>query len=161
MSDSTTIVIFALIVVAIFAIHIGIGVHNWLIILEYEREVEIYFEYADRASDAKTKADYFNQFIAAIEENELTEGPSSAWFQEQPNALLEENYKVAKSLQKRLNELALMDENSESYQYGMRQVTTQEFCWFPIQTFSDGYLLTNGGIQLLPTGTYDRCHNSD
>ena len=141
---------------------IGGGINNWLVDLEYQREVGKYFEYADRAADAKTKLDYFNQYVTAIETEELNEGASSVWFQDQPNALLEDNYKVAKSLQFRLNTTAQLDPGSFEYTQNMNQITLQEFCWFPTEAFNQGYLVKHGawGAALVPTGTYDRCHTS-
>ena len=150
--------------VVVFLIAFGaITYYDWTINLEFEREIEVHFEYADRASDAGVKAAEFNKFIAALEEHELTKGPTSKLFQEQPNSQLDLNYQAAKSLQKRLNELASLDPLSDAYQYGMRQVTTQEFCWFPIQAFKDAYSLRHGGIlyPLTPGGARDLCHTSD
>lgn len=136
------------------------GYNNWLVGLEYQREIGVYFEYADRASDAKLKSENFNKYVSALEEHGLTEGATSIYFKEQPNAQLGENFKVAKSLQKRLNSLAEMDEASEAYQYGMRQVTMQEFCWFPTYPFYQAYALKHGawGVALTPGGAYDRCY---
>ncbi len=142
---------------------VGIGVHDWLIGLEFEREIETHFEFADRASDAITKSMYFDQFIVAIEKHGLIDGSNSKLFKEQPNADLSRNYAVAISLQNRLHDIAQMDPLSEEYQYGLRQLTLQEFCWFPINAFEQGYSLNNGGIlrPLVPAGNYDRCHTAD
>ncbi len=142
---------------------IGVGVHDWLIDLEFERVIETHFEFADRASDAETKSLYFDQFVEAIEKHGLTEGANSKLFKDQPNADLTRNYNIAISLQNRLHDLAEMDPLSEEYQYGLRQLTLQEFCWFPINAFQQGYSLNNGGIlrPLVPQDNYDRCHTAD
>ena len=149
-----------LLIVALFGYLGAVQYNHWIVGMEYEREIERYFDFADSASDAKLKADYFNQFIASIEKHELTEGTTSVLFQEQPHASLADKYKIAKSLQKRLNELASMDENSEQYQYGMRQVTNQEFCWFPINSFHDAYMIKQGawGVALLPATPQNLCY---
>jgi capsular polysaccharide biosynthesis protein len=160
---SKILIIPTLVIIGLIAVGVNAAVTHYFVGMEFEREVEIYFDYADQASDAKTKAEYFNQFVTAVETHGLTEGPVSMFWQEQPQSQLEEKYKVAKSLQKRLNEIAQMDEMSEEYQYGMRQVTTQEFCWFPINSFHDAYMLRHNawGDALAPPAPYNLCGSSD
>lgn len=152
-------VLFLIILLLISGALIYGAVYNWLISLEYEREVGKYFEFADRASDAKTKADYFNQYISALESEGLTTGASSIFFQEQPNALLEDNYKVAQSLQTRLNSVATLNSTSFEYATHMQQITLQEFCWFPEHAFWQGYALKHGawGSALSPYDVVNRC----
>jgi hypothetical protein len=133
---------------------------NWQLTLEYERNVEVYFNYADRASDAKTKSSYFNQYMEALEKYDLIQGCNAIYFCEQPNASLEKNYIVAKSLQNRLTELSLLDEKETAYQLGMTQMTENEFCWFPTGTFYQKYMLDRGGwgVAITPEYPTDLCN---
>ena len=162
MGEDSILAIFLILFLITAIVLIGGGFNNWFVSMEFQRNIEVYFEYADRASDAGEKAKSYNLFIDKLVEYGLTNGSSSVWFKDQPNALLEKNFDVAKSLQKRLNELASMDTLSPEYQYGMRQVTQQEFCWFPIKAFEQAYLLTHGawGGALTPRGVEDRCNGS-
>lgn len=152
----------ALFIIIMIIIGANAIITHYLVGMEFERNVEKYFTFADQASDAKQKAEYFNQFIDAVEEHELTEGSVSLFWKEQPHASLSDKYKVAKSLQKRLNELAILNATSEAYQYGMRQVTTQEFCWFPINSFHDAYMLRHNawGNAIAPPEPRNLCGNN-
>lgn len=135
------------------------GYYNWITDMAYQREIGIYFKYADRASDASTKSEYFNQYVDAIEKEGLTEGCTSIFYCEQPNAQLKDNYKALKSLQTRLNELKQLDEKETAYQLGMTQMTENEFCWFPIEPFRQAYMLRNGawGDSITPDGVSNMC----
>lgn len=135
------------------------GINNWLVGLKYQETIGVYFEYADRSSDAQTKADYFNKYVEALKAEGLDQGSTSIFFQEQPNASLEDNFKVAQSLQARLNSIATMNPLSPEYQFAMQQVTMQEFCWFPTSSFYQGYALEHGawGMSITPAGVYNRC----
>lgn len=151
----------------VFAVALVIGtailiygvVNNYFVGLEYQRVLGKHFEYADRASDAITKAEYFNAYVSAIENEGLTEGCSAVFFCEQPNASLTDNYKVALSLQTRLNDIAEMNPKSMEYANAMDQITLKEFCYFPTNAFGQGYMLKHGawGAALVPLGVYDRC----
>ena len=157
-----TFTIVSLVVMTIFIAYASIaGYNNWLVGMQYEREVGTFFTYADRASDAKTKADYFNQYVDALEKNNLIKGCGVMYFCNQPNAQLAENFKVAKSLQVRLNELKLLDEKETAYQLGMTQMTENEFCWFPTGIFEQAYALNHGawGLALTPIGTHNMCED--
>lgn len=63
-----------------------VGYNNWQTGLAYDRDIGGYFEYADRASDAKVKADNFNKYINALESNGLTTGENSVWYTNQPTS---------------------------------------------------------------------------
>ena len=131
--------------ICLFCIWLIVGAwYNWTINMEYQRNVGIYFQYSDRASDAKTKSMYFDQYVTALEKYNLTTGCSAIYFCEQPNASLKDNFKVVKSLQKRLTELAKLDEKETAYQLGMTQMTENEFEYFPEDPFRQKYLLDRG-----------------
>lgn len=152
-------IIFILIVGAGAGLLLYGGINNWFLQLEFEREIGGHFDYADRSSDAITKLAYFNKFIAGIEKHELNTGKNSIFFQEQPKSSLDENYKVAKSLQLRLETISKIDPSSFEYSNNMQQITLQEFCWFPIAVFEQGYLLKKGGwgLALFPPEVQNRC----
>lgn len=153
--------IITLSILALLVVFIGnAGLQHYFIGMEYDREIGGYFEYADRTSSAEKKAEYFNNYVNALKENGLDTGYSSVFWTEQPEASLSDNFEVAVSLQDRLNKLANMSHESDGYQDGMRQVTMQEFCWFPENVFKQAYYLSNGhwGIALTPTEPYDRCY---
>ena len=148
------------IILAVIVVYASIASYiNWQVDMEYQRNVGTFFTYADRASDAKTKASYFNQYMTALEKYDLTEGCSSVLYCEQPNAQVKDNYKAAKSLQTRLNELAKLDEKETAYQLGMQQMTENEFCWFPVEPFNQKYLKDHGawGAAVFPNGAYNSC----
>lgn len=78
---------------------------------------------------------------------------------EHQKSSLDENYKVAKSLQSRLEAISKLDPETSEYSNNMQQITLQEFCWFPIAVFEQGYLMKNGGWgwALLPPEVENRC----
>lgn len=132
---------------------------NWIVGLQYERELGQYFSYADSASDADTKSQYFGQYISAIEKLGYNKGVNSILYKEQPNADLTKKFKVAQSLQLRLQKLSTLDETDTAYQLGMTQINDNEFCWFPANAFEQKFHLEHGdwGVALTPEDPYNRC----
>jgi len=148
--------IIILVVVSYFGYYIWYAVQ---VSYRFDTTIGDKFELSDRASDAKTKLMYLDQFIDALRANDLTEGQSAIFFP-RPSSDLAENYRTVLSLRARLAELADMDPNSMQYQQGMTQITLQEYCWFPINIFKQGYKLKNGiwwEGALLPTDVQNRC----
>lgn len=135
------------------------GYHNWEVELKYQRDVQQFFEYADRSSDAVTKAKFFDQYIDALERNGLTYGTNSVFFTDQPNSNVTNNYIVAQSLSTRLHELSKLNQSEMSYQLGMQQITLQEFCWFPSDSFYQRYALDHGawGDAIFPPSVSNHC----
>ena len=125
---------------------------------KFDREIGDLFELADRASDASTKYNYLKQFGEALEKNGLTEGQSALYWP-RPTSDLAHNYNASKSLLLRLEYLSKLDPKSFEYQTGMQQITLQEFCWFPIDIFRNGYLLKNGvwHLSVVPVDVENRC----
>lgn len=152
--------IIVLVIFAVFMAYVGIVSYgHWILTLDYKENIGGYFTFADQASDAKTKAGYFNQYVEAIEKAGLTKGCNSVYFCEQPNSKMEDKYKVLKSLQIRLNELSKLQETETAYQLGMTQMTENEFCWFPQNSFLQHYALQHGywGMAISPPDTYNIC----
>lgn len=125
---------------------------------EFNKAVGDNFELADRASDAPTKLMYYEKFMVALNQYGLTHGPTAV-FWNKPTSMLENNYAAAVSLENRLKTLTHTDPGSSQYQFGMQQVTTNEFCWFPIDIFEQGWYLQHGvwGSALTPQDVSDRC----
>lgn len=151
------------ILVALAIIWVGsICYNNWQTGLAYQRDIGGFYEYADRASDAKIKAEDFNKYINALQVNGLTNGSNSVFYTNQPTSILENDFQTAKSLQTRLNVLANMDENNPGYQFGISQIN-QEFCWYPDTSFEHAYFIKHGqwGVALWPVQQENKCDSSN
>lgn len=147
-------IIFGLLGFGIYA-----GITNYLIGLDYQKDIGGYYDYADRSSDAKTKSEYFNKYIDALQEHNLHTGVNSIFWSDLPKASLDDNFKVALSIQDRLNKLATADPNSIGYGTAMEQLTKQEFCWFPEEAFIQKYSWNHGAwwTALAPSTPYNHC----
>lgn len=160
MGGGTAVTAIVLIILIVFC---GFGGwNNTVVHYNFDKEIGDYFENSDRASTAVEKLGYFNQFLAAVEREGLTSGQTSIFWQ-RPVGDLANAYKVALSLQARLEQLSQMDPMTSEYQFGMNQVTTNEYCWFPLSTFYQGYALMHGawGDAITPASDVDRCHTND
>jgi hypothetical protein len=148
-------IILIVLVVAYFGYYVWFSVQ---VDYRFDTQIGDKFELSDRASDAKTKLMYLDQFIEALKANGLTEG-QTAIFWPRPTSDLAQNYNTVLSLRERLAQLADMEPNSMQYQQGMTQITLQEYCWFPINIFKQGYELKNGiwWAALLPHDVQNRC----
>jgi hypothetical protein len=111
---------------------------------EFDKFIQGKFDTADRSSDAITKSKYYDQMIGAMISEHLNEGKASIFQNDKPQADLPTQFDVAKSLQNRLHSLARMNPDSMQYQQGMSQISLQEFCWFPMDVFEQGYMLKHG-----------------
>lgn len=151
-----------LICLIIMGVAIYGGINNWLVSLQYQRDMGGFFDYADRASDANTKLFYFDKYMQAIKDNELTQGDSSLLFTNQPQANLANEYKVALSLQQRLIDLNQTNPETMQYHMGMQEISMTEFCWFPDNVFWQGYALKHGawGAALMPASIDNSCATS-
>jgi len=159
--DSST--IGAIVFIGLLILGLGVLINgawiNWQVSLQYQRDIGGFFEYADRASDAKTKSMYFDKYVDALNKEGLSSGYSSVYFQNQPEANLANEWNVATSLQERLHALTKMDENTMQYQQGIQQISITEFCWFPDGAFEQGYDLKHGawGSALTPYKVENSC----
>src|SRR5574337_6405 len=97
-------------VLGIFAVGIIIlgygGYVNWQVGLAYDRDIGGFFEYADRASDAKTKSMYFDKFVSAIKKEGLDTGYSSVFYQNQPEANLANDWNTTMDNGKSMKDMA-------------------------------------------------------
>ena len=91
----------------------------------YEKEVQSYWDLADKSSTIEEKSKYIDQFVAQFEKPEF-QGKHSALIFKTPNNSFEYNFNALKSLQTRLNEIKTMDMTSFEYQTAIQQITQQE-----------------------------------
>jgi len=134
------------------------GAANWVNVgYAWDRGFGDIFELADRASDACTKAKFLGDFNNRLIAEGLNEGQSAAFYP-RPTSDLASNFNVSKSLELRLVELCKLPQSDPAYQFGMNQVTLQEFCWFPINIFKQAYFMRHGiwGIYM-PKDVENRC----
>lgn len=91
---------------------------------DYENTIGSYWSLADKASSLNAKADYLNQFVAAVEAAHLD--GNDALFLKTPDNSIEQNMLALHSLQSRMNEIRGMDVTSFAYQQAIQQITAQE-----------------------------------
>ncbi len=91
---------------------------------EYNVRIGSYWDLSVKASTIPAKADYLNQFVAAVDSAHL-EGNNAMVFRT-PNNSYTENRKALGTLQVRLGEIRGMDVASFQYQQAISQITAQE-----------------------------------
>lgn len=134
-------------IMAILAILLGVAVNGayqqnvWG--YQYQNDVQQYFEKADRSATLKDKAQAFDQYVVALEKENLTQGKSTMWPWPHATSDLGYNFQIVKTLQTRLHEVQNIDPNSYAYADQNRQII-QEFCWFPNEPFEYAYLMHHG-----------------
>src|SRR6266550_3352381 len=105
----------------------------WLVVMivgdvltsyQYERQVGSFWELSVKASTLDKKADYLDQFVAAIDSAHLS-GYNAVWLQTPDNSIAQ-NMVALHSLQKRMAEIRGMDVTSFAYQQAISQITAQE-----------------------------------
>jgi hypothetical protein len=147
------------ILIALFLIYMFIGLVSSVFIgYNFDREIGQWFELSDKASTIDKKLDYIEKFDAAIQKYDLTEGQTTIFFPTRETSL-EENYAILLTLEQRLNETANLSTSSQEYQWAIRQITEDEYCWFHIQLFKQGFYLKNGvwWLALFPSSNENRC----
>lgn len=116
------------------AILLTIGLALWAVVglgvavyadFEYTRDVQSYWELADKASTLKQKAEYVTQFAQAVDSAGLA-GTHNALFLKTPDNSFDANRRALASLQGRLEEIMGMDTKSFEYQQAILQITQQE-----------------------------------
>lgn len=128
----------------------------------FDRTIGDKFELSDAASAVPVKLRYFNSFVQAMKDNDLTAGQSSVWFQ-RPRNDLANIWNITLSVQTRLVSLnqTCTSEGQSSFACttSLKQLTTDEYCFFPINIIRDGWLLKHGygWAVLLPSDVKDRC----
>jgi hypothetical protein len=91
----------------------------------YMNEIGSNWELSERASTIAQKSEYLNKFVSALEKCKL-DGVHNALFYPNDANDFTQNMKALKSLQKRLQDISVMDENSFAYQTAIQQITSQE-----------------------------------
>lgn len=124
----------------------------------FDSNIGQWFELSDKASTLDKKLDYLQKFDAAIQKYDLTEGQSTIFFPTKETSL-EENYAVLLSLEQRLNQTSNLSVTSQEYQWAIRQITEDEYCWFHIGLFKQAFLLKNGVwfLAMFPASNVNRC----
>jgi hypothetical protein len=124
----------------------------------FDSNIGQWFELSDKASTIDKKLEYLVKFDAAVQRYGLTEGQSTVFFPTMETSL-EENYIVLKTLLQRLNETSNLPANSQEYQWAIKQITENEYCWFHIALFKQAFYLKHGGYlwAFLPSPNENRC----
>lgn len=91
---------------------------------QYERRVASFWNLSVKASTITAKADYLDQFVAAVDSARLS-GNNALLFPTPDNSV-EQNVATLKTLQHRMAEIRGMDVQSFAYQQAISQVTAQE-----------------------------------
>jgi len=128
----------------------------------FDSNVGQWFELSDKASTIDRKLEYLGKFDAAVQKYGLTEGQSTVFFPTKETSL-EENYIVLKTLLQRLNETSNLSVSSQEYQWALKQITENEYCWFHIALFKQAFYLKYGSYMfaLLPSPNENRCARSE
>lgn len=92
---------------------------------QYQREIESYWEIADKSSTIAKKSEYVDKYVAAIEAQHF-EGEYNAVLYPTLDNSYEGNMEALKTLQARLKEIQNMDVSSFQYQTAIQQITAQE-----------------------------------
>lgn len=101
------------------------GIFHVYVHYQYVNEIGSNWDLSDRASTITQKSEYLNKFVTALEKYKL-DGLHNALFYPNDENDFTQNMKALKSLQKRLQDISMMDENSFAYQTAMQQITAQE-----------------------------------
>lgn len=143
----------------LFVLYMAAGLVSSVFIgYNFDREIGQWFELSDKASTIDKKLDYLQKFDDAVQKFDLTEGQSTIFFPTKETSL-EENYAVLLTLKKRLNETANLSASSQEYQWAIRQITEDEYCWFHVQLFKQAFCLKQGVwfLALFPSSNENRC----
>ena len=91
----------------------------------YERDIESYWNLAEKASTIQQKAVYMDKFVAGFKGKGF-EGDYNAIFFKTPDNSFDKNLEALQSLKTRLNEIQKMNVTSFEYQTAIQQITAQE-----------------------------------
>lgn len=92
---------------------------------QYEREINSFWEIADKSSTIAKKSEYVDKYVAAVEAQHF-EGEYDAIVYPTLDNSYEGNIEALKTLQARLREIQNMDVSSFQYQTAIQQITAQE-----------------------------------
>jgi hypothetical protein len=117
---------FGIILTVLFSVVLILDITNGILgSYQYEKNIQSYWNLADKASTIPQKSEYINKFVVALEESRF-EGKYNAIFLETPDNSFDLNLEALKTLQQRLKEIETMDVTSFEYQTAMQQITGQE-----------------------------------
>lgn len=92
---------------------------------EFDTRVGSYWSLADKTSTLAAKSSYIDQFVDALEKENLHGMHDTIWF-EAPDNNFDKNFEALKTLQSRLKQIQTLDPNSLAYQQAIAQITAQE-----------------------------------
>jgi Ca2+/Na+ antiporter len=92
---------------------------------QYSKKIESYWSLADKSSTIVKKSYYIDQFVTALEKQNLNGEYDAIWLQTADNSF-DMNFDALKTLQVRLHEIEKMDITSFQYQTAIQQITSQE-----------------------------------
>ena len=91
---------------------------------QYSRTIGSYWDLSVKASTLAMKADYLDQFVAAVDSAHLS--GHNALFFATPDNDVAQNIATLRNLQHRMEEIRGMDVTSFAYQQAISQITAQE-----------------------------------
>ena len=151
-----------IIIIALVGSLVWLGYAGYQNDLAFRNQVGDYFERADMASSAHTKTILFDQFVKALEANDLTTGQTNLW-QQSPRSSLESIYNITLSLQQSLHNLdatcKVNGTTSFACSNGLQEISITEFCWFPIDPIHAGWDMKHGwgALHLINADQTNRC----
>jgi hypothetical protein len=92
---------------------------------QYDNTIGSYWSLSEKASTLQQKSIYLDQYVTALEAQNLT-GSYDASFLQTPDNSYDQNLVALKSLQGRMHQIQGMDEQSFAYQTAIQQITAQE-----------------------------------
>lgn len=92
---------------------------------QYDNTVLSYWNIADKTSTISEKSNYIDQFVSALQSNNL-QGLNANLIFKTPDQSFDQNFVALQSLQSRLKQISTMDESSFQYQTAIQQITAQE-----------------------------------
>lgn len=92
---------------------------------QYDREIGSYWTLADKSSTIEAKSRLIDQFVLALEKQNLQGVHDALIFPNLDNSF-DANFEALKTLQQRLREIQTMNPASFEYQTAIQQITAQE-----------------------------------
>lgn len=115
-------ILIAVIVVVLTGIYAAYDVYRSYL---YNREIQSYWDLADKSSTIQKKSEYIDIFVDKLEQSGLHGNYNAIW-QTTPDNSFDCNFDALKTLQKRLHDVQNMEVTSFEYQTAMQQITGQE-----------------------------------
>lgn len=103
---------------------IFLGINGCYANYKWNRDIESWWELADKSSTIEAKSEYIQKFVEALDSQKLT-GYNAIIFKT-PNNNIEKNIEAVKTLNKRLQDIKGMKPDSFEYNQAIQQITAQE-----------------------------------